>query len=83
MSIRKAFAVSLGMLMIGAVGSLTVFLTKCVWVSYTKGYFTVSNYIVADFRRALDYGIPAILPGMLGLTLTACWFLVQRLRQPS
>lgn len=83
MTLRKAMALSVGLLFVGFVGALTVFLGKAVWSSYMGGAWIVARFIEDDFRRALDWGIVAVLPGLFAITLSGCWYLVERFNDPT
>ncbi|MGP4956993.1 hypothetical protein [Pseudomonas helleri] len=83
MTFRKAAALSVGLLFVGLVGSLTVFLAKCLWLHFSEGSWIVARYIEDDFRRAVDYGVMAILPGLIAMTVTGCWFLIRRFNDPT
>ncbi|MNJ63187.1 hypothetical protein D3C77_590670 [compost metagenome] len=83
MTLRKAMALSVGLLFVGLIGSLTVFLAKCLWLSLSEGSWIVARYIENDFRRAVDFGVMAILPGLIAMTVTGCWFLIRRFNDPT
>lgn len=77
LNIRKALAVSLGLFMVGLVGSILVYFGFAVWDSLT-GNMIVFYYLQRGFTRALGDGVLAVLPGLIGLTFTGCWYVVSR-----
>lgn len=77
LNIRKALAVSLGLFMVGLVGSILVYFGSAVWDSLT-GNMIIYHYLERSFTRALGNGALAVLPGLIGLTLTGCWYVANR-----
>lgn len=77
LNIRKALAVSLGLLMVGLVGSILVYLGSAVRDSLS-GDMIIFYYLERSFTRALGNGALAVLPGLIGLTLTGCWYVANR-----
>ena len=81
-TLRKAMAVSTAVLLLGLVGSLLVYVGLSVVQSF-DGWAIPSYYLKQNFNRAIGYCAMAALPGLIGLTVTGCCYVVQMIAQPE
>lgn len=81
-TLRKAMAVSTAVLLLGLVGSLLVYVGLSVLQSF-DGWAIPSYYLKQNLNRAIGYCAMASLPGLIGLTLTGCCYVVQIISQPE
>lgn len=80
-TLRKALAVSTALLLVGLVGSILVYVGLSVLQSF-DGWAIPSYYLKQNLNRAIGYCAIAALPGLIGLTVTGCCYVVQMISRP-
>lgn len=80
-TLRKAFSVSIGLLLVGLLGCLLYWIAGSVYLSI--GHWAGPFKIMQDtFQGAMSMAVAASLPGLLGLFISSCWYLLSAFKAP-
>lgn len=74
MTIRKAMALSLALLIVGLTGSLLLYLGTAV-VYWFGHYDRIGLYLMSTVNYGLGYGAIGLIPGLIAMTTTGCWYI--------